>query len=1125
MLPTGNCGARALACARQVRDNPRALILAVLAVFLLLSVAPLSWSQNQSPAPPGEARNSGLLKPGIVIEKFFDAAAGAQMAGMEPGDILLRWSRGSASGKLDTTFDFDYASVGEMLLGRVEFEGVRGTETRRWKMPKIYFGALVRPNFGEPFVSLYHEGLVLADAGKPREACKLWDTAALQAQDSLPAWVSAWFFMQEAGTLEQSQLWSEADATYQRAATQSARAGIDIEAMVLRMWGVSYYSRSDWKHADEKLSQAVLKSRQAQQRYLTAVTYNTLAYAARGNGDMDKAEKYALESFAINFAADPDSISTGSDYMHLGIIAYKRGDFIQAEEFNNKALASYLKMAPKSLGTAYLLNNLGELAQARGDLTKAESYFRQTMTALQRLSPGGRDLATITTNMAYLLDLKGDSQQASELFLQALEIMHKAAPDGSEEEADIRDAQGDQARRRGDMLAARQFYLRALTYREKIAPTDQLASSTLNNLGEANAALGEFNVAEGYFRRALAIREKLAPGSVSHAETLAGLANVKRRSNQLPAASQYYEQALAALESQTARFGGSSDLRAIFRAQHADYYREYVDLLVSQNEVAKAFEVLERSRARTLLEILTAGHIDLHRGADPALLQRERSLLADVQAKSARRISLLSGKHTDSEVAALEKEISRLTSDYGEVEAQIVATSPAYAALTQPQPLSAEAVKKEIRDPNTVLLEYSLGEERSHVFAVSADSIHVFTLPPRAEVEKQARRVYELLTERNRSAPNESPAQKEQRWSKAERAYTAAADELSRTVLGPVAAQLSAQGPAQPRGQTNVKRLVIVADGALHYIPFAALPTPDSATAQPLATSHEVVSLPSASVVALLRQQAAGRKPAPRAVAILADPVFSTDDSRVAASARSVSRPTAAVAESQKPTAPHAAPSSSLSADLLTRSAVDLGLERGGQLTLSRLGYTRMEGDAIKAVTPRGLALEAVDFQASRATAISPELANYRIVHFATHGLLNSQHPELSGLVFSLVDKNGGAQEGFLTLQDIYNLNLPADLVVLSACETGLGKEVSGEGLMGLTRGFMHAGATRVVASLWKVSDVATAHLMEEFYRAMEKDGLSPAAALRAAQVKMLKQPRWSNPYYWAAFQIQGEWK
>jgi len=167
----------------------------------------------------------------------------------------------------------------------------------------------------------------------------------------------------------------------------------------------------------------------------------------------------------------------------------------------------------------------------------------------------------------------------------------------------------------------------------------------------------------------------------------------------------------------------------------------------------------------------------------------------------------------------------------------------------------------------------------------------------------------------------------------------------------------------------------------------------------------------------------------------------------------------------------------------------------------------------------------ALDFEASRTVATSPALAKYRIVHFATHGILNNKHPELSGLVLSLVNKEGRAQDGFLKLQDIYNLKLPVDLVVLSGCQTGLGEQVDGEGLISLTRGFMYAGATRVVASLWNVSDMATASLMAEFYSAMEKDGMRPAAALRAAQIKMWKEKQWSSPYYWAAFQIQGEWQ
>jgi CHAT domain-containing protein len=168
---------------------------------------------------------------------------------------------------------------------------------------------------------------------------------------------------------------------------------------------------------------------------------------------------------------------------------------------------------------------------------------------------------------------------------------------------------------------------------------------------------------------------------------------------------------------------------------------------------------------------------------------------------------------------------------------------------------------------------------------------------------------------------------------------------------------------------------------------------------------------------------------------------------------------------------------------------------------------------------------KALDFQASKPAAMSADLGQHRIVHFATHGLLNSQHPELSGVVLSLVDEKGQPQDGFLRLHEIYNLNLPAELVVLSGCRTGLGKEIKGEGLIGLTRGFMYAGAARVLVSLWDVSDVATAELMKRLYRGMLKDGLRPAAALRAAQLSLLKQRRWSAPYYWAGFVLQGEWR
>ena len=210
--------------------------------------------------------------------------------------------------------------------------------------------------------------------------------------------------------------------------------------------------------------------------------------------------------------------------------------------------------------------------------------------------------------------------------------------------------------------------------------------------------------------------------------------------------------------------------------------------------------------------------------------------------------------------------------------------------------------------------------------------------------------------------------------------------------------------------------------------------------------------------------------------------------------------------------------------DRLTRSATDVGLIRNGKY-LSRLLWTQREAAAILSATPAGQGMEALGFDANRATAISPSLAQYRIVHFATHALLDSKNPELSGLVLSLVNKHGRPQNGFLDLEQIYNLNLPADLIVLSACDTGLGQEIRGEGLIGLSRGFMYAGASRVMASLWSVDDEVTSELMARFYRSLEQGKMSPAAALRTAQIEVAKVARWSSPYYWAGFQIQGEWK
>ncbi len=645
------------------------------------------------------------------------------------------------------------------------------------------------------------------------------------------------------------------------------------------------------------------------------------------------------------------------------------------------------------------------------------------------------------------------------------------------------------------------------------APGSLETAESLHSLADAERGQGELTKAEAHYRQALEIRQKLAPGTTLQADTLAALARTMQLSQRLDAAAQLFEQALNALESQTARLGGGQDIRSGFRAKFDVYYRDYVDLLITQKQPELAFHVLERSRARSLLEVLAEAHVDVHKGVDSGLLELERRLQGEIAAKTNQGISLLTGKHTEDQVAAVTKEIKDLVSRYQEVEGQIRISSPGYAALTQPQPLSAKQVQEQLLDNDTLLLEYSLGEERSYVFALTPNSLNSYELPKRAEIESKTRSLYDLLTERDRPIPGESARARQARISKAEAEYRDGASALSRILLGPVAALLAQ------------KRLLIVSDGALHYVPFAALPVPGTSgqdsSSKPLMVDHEIVNLPSASTLAVLRHERADRKQPTQQVVVLADPVFDSQDARV----RSTGDPNGSKEKQRSKDDDEAGLSNVSSMRQLTRSAADLDLSPTGELHLPRLPFTRDEAKTILAVVPPGAGKEALDFDASRKLAVSGELTKYQVVHFATHALVDNLHPELSGLVLSLVDQQGAPQDGFLDLQDIYDLDLPADLVVLSACQTGLGKEINGEGMIGLTRGFMYAGASSVVSTLWKVDDFATAKLMGHFYRAMKRGRMTPAQALRQAQLALWKEDHWSAPYYWAGFTLQGEWK
>jgi CHAT domain-containing protein len=650
-----------------------------------------------------------------------------------------------------------------------------------------------------------------------------------------------------------------------------------------------------------------------------------------------------------------------------------------------------------------------------------------------------------------------------------------------------------------------EYFERSLDAQQRITDP-RFQAQTRADLGEAFRLLGQFDRAQASLDAALAL-SRAAEDHVGEARALSGLARVSMSLDDLDTARRHVVRALTVAESVRAEVE-SRDLRASYFASVHRYHELHMEVLMRLHKVhpgkglaAAAFEASERARARSLLDGLTEAGVDLRKGVDRDLLTREQALQLAFDNWAERQRQLTSvAAGTGARGGA--DEYRDLETRYNQVQAEIRRRSPRYAALAKPRPLTLTQVQQQVLDPDTLLLEYALGEERSYLWAVSKTDAAAYELPPRAEISRAAQRLYERLTARLAMAG--APQDRRRRIQEADVRYWDEAGQLSEILLGPVAKTMAG------------KRIVVVADGVLQYLPFAALPLPGShGEPVPLLVSHEVVSLPSASVLAVLRRETTARPRPAKAVAVLADPVFEADDPRLRARLRGAGPPAGQPSWVRSFSGANRGTGS-------PRPGV--GLARDGPLRVSRLAATRLEADAIMAVAPAGSASRRIDFEASRDAAMSPDLAQYRIVHFATHGVFDNDNPGLSGIMLSLYDERGRQQDGFLRLHDIFGLRLPAELIVLSGCNTALGKQVSGEGLVGIVRGFMYAGAKRVVASLWKVDDEATGEMMRRFYVGMIEQHLSPAAALREAQLAMWRQPRWHAPFYWAAFALQGEW-
>jgi CHAT domain-containing protein len=934
------------------------------------------------------------------------------------------------------------------------------------------------------------EGIQSYQKGTPESVKAALDRFAA----ALPQWQAAGERRQEARTLTLlAQIRNESRDP--RAGLTDARAALAIfeeidvrggEAEALTEIGNSLVLLEEFPNAAHQLERAITIYRDIGDVPGVANTLNSLANVRQSLGDLPLAIDALLESLRL-FRQVGHRAREAGVLNALGAVYINLGQPQAGLDALLQSLAIRKEVGDRR-GEAVTLNSIATLDFGLGRISEAQALLNEALPLWRAFGDRTGEAVSLSWR-ARVHHAGGDRRRAVEDANAAVSLF--TAVGHRTGEATTRLFMARLANESGDHEAAQRHADAALDLSRSIGARRYQAFA-LTELGRTATAAGEWDRAAAHLRDALAINQAMLDPDGEMLTTLA-LARLERARGRLDTAHAHAQATLALIESQRMRIA-SGELRASLLAARHEAYEVAIDVLMQWHarepaggHDAVALETSERAQARSLLDLLVEAGADIRQGGDPELAAEERRLQERVSGVDANRMQLQGRSGTDKRLAEADREIGQLRLQLRELGGRIRTRNPRYAALTEPRPVSVATLQRDLLDDDTVLLEYSLGEERSVVWAVTTRAITSYVLPARAEIEAAARRVHGLLI----------VSRARQRRREAERAV----DELARILVGPVKHDLAA------------KRIVIVADGALQFVPFAVLPL----DRQPLIRRAEVVHLPSASTLAVLRQELAGRSRAPKSVAIFADPVLSADDPRVHPHTPRIpvrSGPANGAASGPLP-AGQPRPASDL-----TRSSGETGVSR-----FDRLVFTRREAQAIQALAGTTGALLALDFDANRARALQTDLQQYRIVHFATHGLLNSVHPDLSGLVLSLVDREGRPQDGFLRSHDIYNLRLGADLVVLSACRTALGEEIRGEGLVSLVRGFMYAGAPRVIATLWDVSDDATAELMRRFYAGMIGDGMAPAAALRAAQVWMSQHPRWNAPYYWAGFVLQGEWR
>jgi CHAT domain-containing protein/Tfp pilus assembly protein PilF len=1043
--------------------------------------------------------------PGLIVEEIV-ADSPAEKAGLKVGDKLLTFAEKplTSLAALQATQQNSVDKKEAVLRVR------RGEETLTFNLPMGRLGMLVRPELPATVLPIYREAKAAQQAEKTAEAIRFWLMAAEQAKKDGDKVAASWLYW-SAGLLHEGQEnCGEALKAYDMAwGTMAGSQDTAAQVKVMESLGWCYQNLKNYVASQEWYDRALQLNTVAGYELWAAGDLTYLGRNTLSTGDFPAATGFFERAFKIydrltpgsedvvdslgrlgdaayfssrlqeaqgyyeralelgkSLKRDPNDIARNMD--SLGSVVYLRGDLDAAAGYYSSALKIRQGLAPNgSLQTAGSQNNLGNVAYFRGDLLTAQNYYIAARDTLKREAPQSVEYASTLNNLGGVYYSANNLEAAQTNYSRALAIYRSLDPDSLNVATALNNL-GNLAYLKNDIDAALENHRNALNIRLRLAPNSSDVADSLGNLATVAYVRKDLPGAEDYNRRALEIRKQLAPGSLKFAATLANLGSNVFKQGRFPEALQLFTEAVNVIEEQRSKIS-SIEGRAFFTARYTYAYIGLLETELALNDWPAAFAVVERARARSLIQLLSERRLDFRTEVRPELLKQQVELnqdrstayssLAAVSLRQsaarfelrevasggdAKRIGKLESQIEEFEKLRNELRVKLITISVRqrELETTLRRDSARFASLNYPQPLDLKGAQAAL-DPDTLLLSYFVAIEKTYLFAVTKNSVKVFTLPVGGNALKEEVRAFRTDVADQGSDQTTLPPQ-------GKRLYD--------LLLGPAQDSIDQAG-----------RVLICPDGVLNTLPFAALVHQTTPEVRYFIEDKPLHTINSMTVYAQMRKPATKVRPQPKKLLAFVNPINSLP----------------------------ALPSS---------------LKEVGSLE-------RLFGKSATVKTGR----EATE------TVAKKESQGYSILHFAVHGLLDDEVGLNSSLALSMPEMLGGKStandNGYWQAWEIFEQSrLEADLVVLSACDSGSGESVQGEGLIGLTRALQYAGARSIVVSNWEVEDESTSVLMATFYQGLKND-LDNDIALQKAMVAVRKQAKWRHPYYWSPFILVGNWE